>query len=466
VNEHSSEEGSISHADVVHKLSWASLSALSVYVGGAGLTSVAQFIIASLAHASNFGVYSYVSAYITLLSYAATLGFTVLVVRYASGYVARARWGFARGVVWFAIRGSGLAALAASGIGLCLVVLLWNKMNPEVALTAVFGLLTVPLVTLQLVGASVVRVLGGVASALFPERVLRDGVMLTFVVVVAFGFNSNINAPLIMVGLLLGSAVAFLVIFYSAIKRVPDQVWSGEAIFQASEWWKFSLPIMVMMAMEIVMTRSAVMLLGWSGRVEEAGQFAICFSLSLLVQLPRAAVGTYFAPRVAELCVTPVHGELQALCTRAALLSFAGSAGIAMPILLVAAPLLRLFGPEFASAAHVAQVLVFGQWLASAAGPQQNLLTMTGQQRHAAIIMCSFAVLNVGLCAVMIKYYGALGAAFATVVVLLLWNVAMAVFIRSRLGLVVCPGTGKLWPRRGRRPEQSRSNVISTGEVP
>ena len=450
-----------STAEVVHQLSWATLSSFSVYVGGAGLTSAAQFVIARLAHASSYGVYSYVAAYVTLLSYAATLGFTALVLRYASAYAAKGEWELSRGVVWFAIKGAGLAAVALAAGGLLLVGFWWHDMKPEIALTAVFGLLAVPLVTLQLIGASIVRVFGGVFSALFPERILRDGLLLLFVVSVFFSVAQNVDATTIMFGFLLSSAAALALIVYAAIRREPDEIRRAKTAFQAAEWWKFSVPIMVMMAMEIVVTRSAVILLGWSGRIEEAGAFALCFNVAMLVQLPRAAVGTYFAPAASELWVRHEHGRLQALYTRAAFLSLAGAAAIALPVLLATGHLLRLFGPDFAIAAPVAQVLVLGQVFAAAAGPQQNLLMMTGQERPAAIIMTGFAVLNIVLCAIVITYYGAIGAAAITACVVVAWNIAMALFIWAKLGLIVGPGLHKLERRQGRNGAAVSANAAA-----
>ncbi|MFX5510373.1 hypothetical protein ABTD49_21285, partial [Acinetobacter baumannii] len=57
------------------RLARGSAWAFLAYVGGAGLTFVAQLVIARLMGATSYGAYSYMLAWISVLAYGATLGF-------------------------------------------------------------------------------------------------------------------------------------------------------------------------------------------------------------------------------------------------------------------------------------------------------------------------------------------------------------------------------------------------------
>jgi len=67
-------------------LARSSVYGLLIYVCGAGLTFFVQLLIARLLHAQGYGIYSYVWAWVSLLSNGATLGFVGFVLRFTSSF--------------------------------------------------------------------------------------------------------------------------------------------------------------------------------------------------------------------------------------------------------------------------------------------------------------------------------------------------------------------------------------------
>jgi O-antigen/teichoic acid export membrane protein/thymidylate kinase len=416
-------------------LARASFLGLLTYVGGAGLTSAVQLLVARLLRAEAYGVYSYVWAWVSLLSYGATLGFVAFVLRFTSAYRASEQWPLMYGSIRFAVSRSLAAALMASGVGLLIVWLWSDHLGPQLASSMAIGIVTIPPITLHLVGASIVRVFGGFVAAIFPERVLRDGLLLAIMAFAAWGTSWPPDARIVLAGALISTAAALAFIIYAAFTLWPEQIKRVDPIYLPRQWWAFAFPVMAMMALEIVMTRTGVLVLGWSRRISEAGVFALAFNLAMLIQLSRAAVSIYFSPSASE---THQRGDLvglSSLFARATVLSLAGGAILALPVLLFAGPMLRLFGQDFAGAVHIVQILVIGQLIAAAAGPQQNLLVMTGHERSTAAIMLVFAVLMVAGCAIATAHDGAIGAAIATSGALVAWNVTMAIHVERCLGI-------------------------------
>ncbi|TIT53922.1 MAG: exopolysaccharide biosynthesis protein, partial [Mesorhizobium sp.] len=72
--------------DMGRSLGYASIFALMIYIGGAGLTSLAQLLIARLVGSTSYGIYSYVLAWTSVLGYLATLGFNISLLRFVSTY--------------------------------------------------------------------------------------------------------------------------------------------------------------------------------------------------------------------------------------------------------------------------------------------------------------------------------------------------------------------------------------------
>ncbi|MGL4288399.1 MAG: lipopolysaccharide biosynthesis protein [Phreatobacter sp.] len=434
---------------LAQRLASASVWALFAYVGGAALAFLSQLVIARLMGAASFGVYSYVLAWISVLGYASTLGFHVALMRFVPAYGARGQWSLARGNIRFAL-GWSLAAAATSALaGAVVVIASSGQMPPELAQSMLIGMAAVPLITLYLVGGAILRVLGGVVSALLPERIGRDGLLLVFVALLALTLSGRPDARLVIAALAASCAVTVVLIYVIGRRLWLPELRGVSPSYATGDWWPSVLPLMVITGLDMLMTRTGVMLLGWTGNIRDAGIFAVGFNVAMLIVLPRVAVGTMFAPTIAELHALEDRQAMQQVFANACSLSLAGAAALALPLLAIMRPLLRWFGQDFEASAAIAYILVIGQVFAAALGPQQNLLTMTGHERAAAAMMIGGAGLNILVCALWIPRYGPIGAAMATTLTIVAWNVAMAVYIHRHLGLV--PGLAFALSR-GRRP--------------
>lgn len=435
--------------DLGRRLARGSAWAFLAYVGGAALTFVAQLVIARLMGATSYGVYSYVLAWISVLAYGSTLGFNVVLLRFVPAYGVDEQWALARGIIRFALAWSLAAALVTAAVGALIVMASSERLHPELAHSMLIGMAAVPLITMYLVGGAVLRVFGGVVSALLPERVVRDGLLLACVVLIALTTARPPNATLVTAALLFSSAATVGLVAIIAWRLWLPDLRGVRPAYAAREWWPSVMPLMVMTGVDVLMTRTGVMLLGWTGNIREAGIFAVGFNVSMLLVLPRVAVSTMFAPTVADLHARGDRQALQRVFANASTLSLAGSAALAVPLLFLMGPLLRWFGEDFASGSRIAYILVIGQVFAAATGPQQSLLTMTGHERAAAAMMIASAVLNIVGCLLGIPRYGPIGAALATTATMVAWNVAMAVYIHKHLNLLPGLISALGWRRAG-----------------
>ncbi len=430
----SAKKGAGSHGLTRH-LSHASVWALFIYAAGAGLTFVTQIVIARLVGVASFGTYTYVFAWITLLSYGSALGFHVAVLRFVPAYEATNQFPMALGFIHFGAKACMTVAILIASVG-ALIVAEWpNLLEPELAISALIGLATLPLITIYLTGAGLVRAFGGVISALLPERIVRDGFMLVLLALAAFFMPWRLDATAVMWMLLVSSAVAAFMTGVAIWRQWPAGLSGAPPTYAFQDWWPSLLPIMIMTFVDVLMNRTAVVLLGKVGFIKGAGIFAVGSNIALLLTLPRVAVSTSFAPAISRLFARKDLTGLQALFARATILSSAGGVALALPLLVFTEPVLHAFGGEFTSGALIARILIVGQLFAAAVGPQQQILTMTGHERAAAILMSVAAIINVPGCIVGIVWHGAVGAAIVTTATLVFLSVCQAVYIHVRLGI-------------------------------
>lgn len=425
--------------EVDRGLARSSLLAFLLYMVGAGLAYVTQLVIARIVGPASFGIYSYVLAWVTLLAYGCTLGFNVSLMRFVPAYQAVLDWRRARGVIRYAYRWGLAAALVAAAAGTTIVLAWSSPTGSELVTTFVLGLWSVPLITLLLISMATVRALGGVATALAPERVLRDSLILALVGLAAWSGIRAPDATMVMAAMLVSTATALGLISISVRKLLPPPLMGVAPLYSPEDWRPTILPLTVMVAAEILVSRAGVMLLGMNGKVQDAGLFALAINLAALVTLPRVAVSTLFSPRISSLHALGDVAGMQRLFARATALTFAGALALSVPLLLTTELLLGWLGPDFVEGADVVRILVLGQLVSAIAGPQQSVMTMTGCERAGAALLSASAATNLVACIVAVQF-GSVAVALATAGALIAWNVGMGLYIyrkfRVRPGLL------------------------------
>jgi O-antigen/teichoic acid export membrane protein len=78
------------------------ISAAGINIATTGLAFLAQVVLARALGADGYGVFAYVTAWVTVLVLLATLGFPTGLLRFAAAYRAREEWHLLRGVIRYA----------------------------------------------------------------------------------------------------------------------------------------------------------------------------------------------------------------------------------------------------------------------------------------------------------------------------------------------------------------------------
>jgi SAM-dependent methyltransferase len=206
----------------------------------------------------------------------------------------------------------------------------------------------------------------------------------------------------------------------------------ARANYALAEWRSSIAPLTLIVGAEIILNRAGVIVLGFEGSIEKAGIFGIALSMAMLPTRPLNAVGQLIEPLAARCLVRKDRSRLQALHAASTRFSLITAILIAVPLLLLTDPLLDWLGEDFEQATNVFRILVIGQLVAAAFGPQQHLMTMAGHERTAAATLIVGATLNVLATIAANRLWGMTGAAAATAGSVIVWNLALAIFMRLR----------------------------------
>ncbi|WP_249148776.1 lipopolysaccharide biosynthesis protein [Bradyrhizobium manausense] len=422
-------------------------AAFSIYVASAGVTACSQLLLARIVGAHTYGVYAYVIAWITILAYFCALGFDIALLRFVSVYQTMAASSLARGVIQYAERRSLAVSLLVAFVGAAIIDIWPSPFPTELKKTFLVGFLLIPILALLWIRCSIVRAFGGVVPALIPDRVVRDGLLMIIVVVAGPLLGSQVDAGGIMLASVAG-AVFGLVLASQAVRRLcPDSIRTADAQYEPASWRQTAVPFMIIAGAEALLNRAGVVLLGWFGETREAGIYSLVFNIAFLVALPRTAINTLFAPTISSLFTGNDRTTLQALVTRAALWTLFAALAIALGLAIMAEPLLSWFGADFVTGVPALHILLLGQVVAAAFGSLLLIMTMTEHERAAAVLLVMSAAGNILASVAFIYWLGLTGAAIASSAALIVWHIAMAVFISRHLRLL--PGVfGLLVPNR------------------
>jgi O-antigen/teichoic acid export membrane protein len=417
----------------VHRLARGGLAAFIIYGTGVGLAYVSQLLIARLVGVDAFGLYAYALAWVTVLAYMAALGFDVALLRFLPAYEAAQDWPLFRGVIRYAERRALAVSLLVMLAGAALV--LARDVPAALRETLLIGLLLIPVLALLWIRSAIVRAFGGVLWAVAPNRLMRDAILVALVAFATLALGWRLAADTVMTLTLFGALVALLFATLGMRRLRPGFAESGEIAYDALAWRRAALPLVIMAAAEALLNRTGVLVLGWFGDTRAAGVYSLAFNMAFVVALPRVAINTLFAPTIAGLYARNEHEMLRKLIATTARWSMLASGLIGTALFVLAEPLFSWFGPGYEAGIPALRILLIGQMMTAASGSQLHVMTMTGHEPIAAVLLVSSAIGNLIASASLVGALGLNGAALGTAGTLILWNLAMAVFLWRRLAL-------------------------------
>jgi O-antigen/teichoic acid export membrane protein len=448
----------ISGRGSVHRVARGGVIAFFIYGVGYVLTYCSQLVIARVVGVEVYGVYAYAFAWVVVLAYVSALGFDVGLLRFVPAYEADRAWPLLRGVIQYAQRRALLVSFFIIMLGI-FVVGSWTE-SPDLQRTFFVGLALVPILALVRIQCSAVRAFGAVVSALVPDRVIRDGALVGLLVVATLGLGWTLDAPFVMGATVVSSVLGLVCAGYAMRRHRPRIVDDIFPAYDAATWRRAAIPLVILGATECLVNRTGVILLGWMGSTKDAGIYSLAFNIALVVMMPRVAMNTLFAPAISDLYARSDRESMQVLITRIASWTFCAGFCIAAALFVLADPLFAWFGPGYETGAPALRILLFGQLMVASAGSQLYVMTMTGHERAAAVLLVCCASLNAVASAVLIDMFGLNGAAIGTAVSLVVWNLAMALYLWRRLSLL--PGVlSRFRALAGKKP-----SVMTDGRIP
>lgn len=199
---------------------------------------------------------------------------------------------------------------------------------------------------------------------------------------------------------------------------------------------KQSIPMMLTSSMFLIMQWTDTIMLGIYSTSETVGVYNIAIKLSFITSISLFAINSISAPKFSELFVKEDIQGLKKVVQQSTTLIFWTTAPILIIYLTFPSFSMGLFGKEFISGKNALIFLSIGQFVNAISGSVGYFLQMTGNQNIFRNIIGISSLLNIILNIILIPQYGINGAAIASMVSMMVWNISSIVYIYKKFGIL------------------------------
>jgi O-antigen/teichoic acid export membrane protein len=297
--------------------------------------------------------------------------------------------------------------------------------GPELEGAFRIAALAIPPLALSSLTAQTLRGLGRVQQSVYLDYVSRW--LYPVVILLAIVAVSQTNSAAVIsyvAGAYVTAAVASINL-HLQFRRLGDRsIEPKTELLPLRQLVLIGLPLLLASSTDLVRGYIDTLMLGLYLSPADVGIYGVALKLSSLTGLSLLAVNSIAAPQFAALHKAQDHQGLVRTVRRSTFLIV----GAALPVLLVlvvfARPILGIFGPGFASGRIALHILVAGQCINALSGSVGYLLQMSGFQVAYQNITLGTTILKILLNIVLVPQFGIVGAAIATCLTVVAWNLA------------------------------------------
>ena len=199
--------------------------------------------------------------------------------------------------------------------------------------------------------------------------------------------------------------------------------------YTTKEILKVSTPMAISAMAYFVMQSIDVIILAIYEGFDKLAYYSVSVKLATLIALALLSVNIVVAPKIAELYEKKKTKEMQEIIKKSTRIIFIISVVTLLFLVFFSETILGLFGQNYLVAKQALIILIFAQFFNSLSGPGAIYLNMTKRQGVLNKILLTGLIVNIGLNFYLIPSYGISGAAIATLISFVFWNLIIILYI-------------------------------------
>ncbi len=412
--------------------------------GGLAVGYLLTLLIANLFGANGLGDYVLAITILRLFTLLAKLGLDTTSIRFIAAFASQDKW-----TSIFRFRKQVISILSISSIVASLLMYflaepiadLINANYKYIQLSAFFVL---PMAFFMLHYESL-RGLKRIAAFSF-FYMMAQGLFTIVSVLIIHQFTISSNVPIYayLVSVFIVSILSFLSFKYSLKKSAKGKESAEKELRSYSEILKISVPLMFAQSVQFIMAWTDKLMLGaidtpnvslgLTTNSSEVGIYHTAFKLSMFAAVSLMSINSIASPKFAEMYASKNKEGLKKIVHQSTKMIFWVTLPLVVIFFSIPDFLLGLFGEEFKIGMFAFILLSCGKMISAFSGSVGNILQMTGNQNILARILFLGAIINVLLNLILIPKYGINGAAIASTISTVFWNITMVFAVKKKLG--------------------------------
>lgn len=397
-----------------------------------GVGFLVAVALARLLGSREYGVYVFAVAWTSALTIPAGLGLNRFVVRGVAKYEIGQRWDYLRGLL---IRANTLVAVASCLIAVGGVAVVLATLGPPLRWVFAISMILIPINALTILRQNTMQALGHIIAGQIPEYVIRPVVLVIGVGLLAFVGGKVLTPIAAMIVNVVAVTTAFTAGVIALRKALPERVRNATPSYQMRAWIAAALPMMLIGGIWQLNGYVSTIAVGTIGGARDAGIYSAVEKGGELIVLLLVAANMPFSPLVARMHVKGDSSGMEHAAERIAQATVIASLPIVLFFVVLPGLYLALFGSGFMSGGTALRILVVGELFNAAAGPVGSVLIMTGHERTACWGVGLGLLTTIVLSIALVPVLGVTGAAIADAASFLVWNLALTMLCRKRLGI-------------------------------
>lgn len=412
-------------------------ASLAFFMNGAStfVGFITQIILTRFLGSVHYGDYIYVISWITILSLLASFGMNNTLLKHIGSYRFQEKWAELHGILRFANLVPLMTGIIIGSIAAFVVCSLQNRISLNLLYTSLIGCFLVPIYSLIQIRQSALRSLMFVVRSNLPERIIKPFLLMGLIFVAYWFFPLSLNAPVVMVLDGIAILIAFILGAIWLRNLVSPIIWQSPPRYCIREWMDVALPFLMLSSFQLIMGKTNIIMIGFFMGTEQAGFFSVASRIAAFISFSLQSVNTIYAPLISKLYTSGKMDDLQRITNIAAWGICLFSFPISILFIVFGKWILSIFGEEYTIAYIPLIILVVGQIINALTGSVGYLMNMTGYHKQSNKILSISIVINIFLNYGLINSLGLVGAAIATMITTMIWNLKMFFWVKNKLGI-------------------------------
>ena len=417
---------------LLRELTKKSLSVFIIRITGVFVLFLFTLFITNFFSPENVGRYDFVRSTVMIIGGVALMGTNQAIIYYSGLLKAKNSMGSIKSIYFKMLKIIAMTSFAFLFLYLFLSVqnkaIINSIFNKHDAFNLVFNSFSVLIFfTSTMLNIDTIRSIEKTMMSELYRNIFRYTPVFIGAVVLFFTNRQDLIVDVYLAGFFILSVISSIHVLLSFKKGSYTQ--KNILSFTTKEILKVSTPMAISAMAYFVMQSIDVIILAIYEGFDKLAYYSVSVKLATLIALALLSVNIVVAPKIAELYEKKKIKEMQEIIKKSTRIIFIISVVTLLFLLFFSETVLGLFGQNYLVAKQALIILVFGQFFNSLSGPGAIYLNMTKRQRVLNKILLTGLIVNIGLNFYLIPSYGISGAAIATLISFVFWNLIIILYI-------------------------------------